>query len=140
MYRRVRRKLVPLVLCLLAATACNNATSSTAPTTPPSTITETFPPASVNTNGAVTFTFAVSVAGPVTATLQTVSPDPTVVMGLDLGTWNGTACQIIIPNENAMQGTSVGAVISSAGNLCVRVYDVGHVAHPEAVNVIATHL
>jgi hypothetical protein len=139
--RRVRRELVPLVLALLAATACSSSPATTT-TTPTNTtpITETFPAASVSTNGAVTFTFAVSVAGPVSATLLTVSPDSTIVMGLALGTWNGTACTVAFHNDNAMQGTTIAGNISAAGNLCVRVYDVGFVTHPETINAIATHL
>jgi hypothetical protein len=141
MPRRVRRTLVPLALVLLTATACsNNTVTTTAPTTPTSTISEPFGPASLNTNGAFTWTFAVAVPGPVAATVQTVSPDSTVVIGLALGTWNGTGCQIIVPIENARQGTSVSGNISTAGNLCVRVYDVGNVVHPESVSVVVTHL
>jgi len=140
MHRGVRRELVTLGLVLLTA-GCNNSNSS-ATTTPTSTttITESFGPASLTKNGAITWTFAISVGGAVGATLQTVSPDSSIVVGLDLGTWNGTGCQIVLPNNNAQQGTSIAGEIQSAGNLCVRVYDVGNVVHPEAVSVVVTHL
>jgi hypothetical protein len=139
MIRFVSRGLL-LGLALLAV-ACNNNTTTTATSpTPTNPITESFGPAQVGRNGAVTFPVAVAVAGAVTATLQSVTPDAAVVIGFALGTWNGAACQIILPNDIAVQGTSIQGNISSAGNLCVRVYDVGNLVNTETVSVTVSHL
>lgn len=106
--------------------ACDNGTptSPTSPTTTttPSTATETFE-GTLAPNGGRTFSFTANAAGTVTATLTRIEPDGAVTVGLALGTWNGTTCQIVLANDNAVQGTVVTGAVSSAGPLCVRVYD-----------------
>ena len=42
-----------------------------------------------------------------------------------LGTWNGSACQIVIAKDDAKEATVVIGAVSALGNLCVRVYDAG---------------
>ncbi len=106
--------------------ACGDSTSPTTPTSPspttPATTTETFE-GTLTPNGARTFTFTAGTAGTVTATLTTLAPDPATPVGLALGTWSGTTCQIVLANDNAVQGTVVTGAVSGAGNLCVRLYD-----------------
>jgi hypothetical protein len=125
-------------LLLLAALATGAAgcsddtpTTPTTPTTPgtPLTFTETFTGA-INTNGAATSPFTAKTGGTVTATLTTVTPDATVVVGMSLGTWTGTACQVVISNDSAVQGAAISGTVTSAASLCVRIYDVGKVATP----------
>jgi hypothetical protein len=45
-------------------------------------------------------------------------------VGLSLGAWTGSACQVSgISNDAAVQGTVVTGTVTSAAALCVRIYD-----------------
>lgn len=113
--------LVLLALAALGAAGCDEETTPTTPTTPAPTVTESFA-GTLNKNGAVTFSFAVAATGQVTATLAELGSSA-VPVGLSLGNWNGTTCQIVLANDNAVQGTFVTGSMSATGNLCVRLYD-----------------
>ena len=129
-----------LVSCLaLAAAGCsNNSTTSTTTTTPTAT-TETFS-GQLTTNGAVTHTFQATVAGQITATLTTLTSDTPLTVGLSLGTWNGSVCQIILANDQAVQGTIVTGTVSSASNLCARIADAsGTVPAPTPYVISVAH-
>jgi hypothetical protein len=132
----MRRSISVLLLLATLATAaagCNedDPTVPTTPTNPttPLTFTETFTGA-LNMNGAASFPFTAKTGGTVTATLTTIAPDATIAVGLYLGTWTGSVCQVLFPNDNALQGASVSATATSAASLCVRIYDVGKVTTP----------
>ncbi len=130
-----------LLACLAAGAAgCGNSTSTltgstTTPTTPLTT--ETFS-GTLTTNGASSYHFAAGGAGSVTASLTTIGT--TVPVSLVLGTWNGTVCQMILSNDNAVQGTTVVGQVSAASNLCVRIADAtGNVPSPSAYTITVTH-
>lgn len=139
---RFATALFVVALPALGAAGCDNTTdttSSLASTTTPSTlITETFS-GTISKNGAATFNFAATAAGTVTATLKSISPDTAAVMGLSLGTWNGTACQAVIANDAATQFITVTGATSAAGNLCVRAYDVGKLTASQTIELTITH-
>jgi hypothetical protein len=132
----MRRSISTLLLLATLATGaagCNDDTPET-PTTPtnpttPLTFTETFT-GTLNTNGAASSPFTAKTGGTVTATLTTVAPDATVAVGIFLGTWTGSACQVVVANDNALQGAIVSGTVTSAASLCVRIYDVGKVTAP----------
>ena len=128
MSRLMPRALVVLCSSVLL-TACGG--EDAAPTTPtpstPRTATEVFA-GQINRNGAITHPFLAASAGTVEATLDVVSPEDVGSIGVSLGTWNGSACQVIIANDNAVQGAKVVGAASIASNLCVRVYDVGRIS------------
>jgi hypothetical protein len=116
------------VLVLAAAVAvggCDNDLDTT-PTEPAPTTTDTFN-GSINVNGAASHTVTIAAAGTVTATLAEITPDPAIAVGFALGTWNTTtsACQQMIPNDNALQGQILTGNVSGPGQLCVRIYDTG---------------
>jgi hypothetical protein len=112
---------VGLAFVALGAAGCSD-DDTTTPTTPtPTTVTESFTGA-LNKNGAVTFSFSVGATGQVTATLTELASSA-VPVGLSLGNWNGTTCQIVLANDNAVQGTFVTGNMSATGSLCVRLYD-----------------
>jgi hypothetical protein len=139
MHLRSRTTLFLLALTLGAGAACDdNTTTTTTPTTPGTSTSESFPGA-VTVNGAVTHQFAATQRGNVTATLSSIDPDASQTLGISLGTWNGTACQIIIANDQAVVGSSILGVVSGVGNLCVRVYDVGKLSRAENYKVDVTH-
>jgi hypothetical protein len=127
-----------VVVLALGFWACNNSngTPVTTPTAP--TTTDSFS-GSINPNGAKAFSFSTQAAGTVTATLTTVGPDSGVAIGLAIGTWDGTACGIAKANDSATQGTSVAVSALGAGNLCVRVYDVGNLTDVASFVVTVVH-
>lgn len=126
--------------CLLLfsgmAAACSNNITTT-PTTPTESITESFT-GTLSRNGAVTHPFA-SAPGTLTATLRTLAPDGTLVVGLSLGTWNGTSCQIVLANDKATQGAVVVGNASTTTSLCARIYDVGSVVEPVSYQIDVVH-
>jgi hypothetical protein len=93
----------------------------------------------VTTNGAVTFQFRASAEGILTATLRSLTPDNTILIGLALGTWNGVTCQVVLANDQATQGIAVTGAVSDAGLLCVRLYDVGQVTQPQTFEIVVIH-
>jgi hypothetical protein len=126
------------VALALTAAACGSDTPTT-PTTPAApTVTSTFS-GELNKNGGDTFSFATAQSGTMTATLSALGPDSALIVGLALGTWNGNACQIILPKDNATQGSQVIGQGSSAGNYCVRIYDVGNVVDPITYEIQVVH-
>jgi hypothetical protein len=123
------RRLLPGIL-LFALTAgvagCNDdvtTPTTTTTSTPATTTTETFS-GTLTRNGASSTTFTANAGGTVTATLTTLTPDGTVPVGLSLGTWTGSSCQVSgISNDAAVQGTVVTGTVNSAAALCIRIYD-----------------
>jgi len=125
------------VAVAMAFWACKNTIPSTS-TTPAPTTTDTFQ-GTLNPNGARTFSFSTQAAGAITATLTSVTPDSTTTVGMALGTWNGTACQVILANDSAVQGTVLIGASTAAGSLCVRIYDVGNLTANEDFAVAVVH-
>src|SRR5687767_48515 len=121
MRRSFGGSLVLLALVAMGAAGCDEETTPTTPTTPGPTVTESFTGA-LTRNGAVTFSFTVGATGQVTATLTELGSSA-IPVGVSLGNWNGTTCQIVLANDNAVQGTFVTGTMSGTGSLCVRLYD-----------------
>jgi hypothetical protein len=133
--------LAPVLLLLLAAACSSDEDPGTITEPPPtSTIkTETFAGV-LTTNGATTFPFAVTGVGTISAELTSLSPDSTKPVGMSLGTWNGTVCQVVLPNDAAIQGSTVTGESRTAGNFCVRIYDAaGTVTTPQTYGIEVTH-
>jgi hypothetical protein len=125
MFRSSSFSVVVLALSALGVAGCDNTIENlgNTPTTPtPVNVTETFT-GSLGPNGALTHPFTVNTPGTVVATLMEVTPDNTVTLGISLGTWNGTTCQIVLANDKALPGGSVTGNVSSLGTLCLRIYD-----------------
>jgi len=129
------RRLIPLhrtvpILLVVFAAACADdlSTTVTEPTTT-TTTTEVFT-GTIGRNGAATHSFTTTRSGSVTASLSSLRPDRTIAVGLSLGTWNGETCQTVIARDRAVVGNAVIGTASSAGTLCVRVYDVGAIVVP----------
>lgn len=125
-------------LALTAAAGCSDTTNTTLPTTPTTITTEHFS-GTLTVNGGVTHQFAATQRGTVTATLISLSPDASAVIGVALGTWNGTTCQILLANDQTIVGAGAAGTVSGVGNLCLRVYDVGKLTKPEAYAVDVGH-
>jgi hypothetical protein len=127
-----------LLAVALAAAGCDSGNPPpTTPTETPPTVTETFS-GTLTVNGAVTYTFDVDAAGQVTARLSAVAPDGTII-GLALGLWSGLSCNVILANDQAQVGNTVVCHASGAGQLCVRIFDVGKITGPITFEVAVVH-
>jgi hypothetical protein len=131
------RRLTALLIATALASACASEPVPTAPT-PTVPITEFFQ-GTLTINGGVTHTFNSTAGGTVQATLTALGPDSTAIVGLSLGTWNGNACQIILAKDEATQSSTITGTASSAGGLCVRIYDVGKLTGAATYEVQVTH-
>jgi hypothetical protein len=126
------------VALALGAAACGNDPVTTPTPTTPVTVTDTFS-GTLTPNGATTRPFTTAASGTVTATLSSLAPDSTLIIGLALGIWNGNSCQVIFSKDTATQFSQVQGAVSSAGSLCVRVYDVGNLIDPATYEVQVNH-
>jgi hypothetical protein len=129
-----------LAFAVLLTAGCSSNSSTTTPsTTTPTTFTETFTGTLGPGELSHTHTFAASVAGTVTATLASLTPDTTAVIGMSLGTWDGTRCTDVLADDQTTQGITITATLAAAGNLCVRAYVVGPLPNAEAYQINAVH-
>ena len=118
---------------------CGDDETPTSPTpTTPATVTDTFT-GTVNRNGAASHNFTTSAAGVVTATLKSLSPNPEIVVGFAVGTWNGSVCNVVLVRDRAVQSTVIYGNVNATGDLCVRVYDVGNIVEPVEYSVEVAH-
>jgi hypothetical protein len=132
------RVLIALFASLLLSAACGDDTPTT-PTEPttPTTITETFS-GRLERNFGFTHTFQAD-AGTVVVTLVTLTPDSAATIGMSLGAWNGTSCDLRVVNDRATQGTIVIGQASVPGNLCVRVHDSAGLSQATSYEVRVVH-
>jgi hypothetical protein len=140
MYRSFAR-LAPLVVLLVVSSCSDRVDTPTEPD--PTTIVETFPasgPGTLTLNGAFSYPFTVTVAGSMEAALTVLEPDQASPVGLALGTWNGSSCQIVIANDASILNSRVAAVSSAVGDFCVRIYDsTGTMARPQTFQILVAH-
>ena len=139
------RRAVLLIPVLAAAAACGGSATDatgTLPSVQPTVLTETFS-GTLNRNSAYTHPFSVRDAGTVSVFLimsaDTRNPDNAIPIGVSLGTWNGASCAIVIANDNVSPGSSITGQATAAGNLCVRVYDVGFLPAATAYELLIDH-
>jgi uncharacterized lipoprotein YajG len=106
--------------------------------TPAVPVTETFN-GTVSLKGAQTHTFTTQASGTVTATLKFLVPDNMVKMGFALGTYNGSACQLVITKTDAVEATVITGAVSALGSLCVYIHDVGNLVQPADYEIEVVH-
>ncbi|MDR1989895.1 MAG: hypothetical protein LBQ09_06650 [Acidobacteriaceae bacterium] len=130
------RQLAILTALIAFTAACGGSPSTPTPTY--NTGTDLFPlgdsdstnPTGVlNINGAQTYDFSIVGPGTISATITALAPTPadgsSIIVGLALGTWNGTGCALALTNDSATLGSNVNGTASAAGSFCVRIYDIG---------------
>ncbi len=143
MYRRNVRAILAAA-ALLATGACSNDTLSSLTTpTNPTTFTDTFT-GTLSQNGSFTHPFTTASLGAITATIVTLAPNASQIVGLSLGVWNGTSCSTSpqtggASSDTATTGSSITLNASAAGSLCVRLYDVGFITSPVLYTLQVTH-
>ena len=133
-----RLRVLAAVALAVGAAACGSDTTTTPTPTTPVTVTDTFA-GTLTQNGAASYNFTTATSGTVTATLGTLNPDPTLIVGLALGTWNGNNCQIVLSKDSATQASFIVGQASQATTFCVRIYDVGNVSGPQAFEILVNH-
>jgi hypothetical protein len=138
MFRPLRRSAGAVLVLAAALMAASCESETPIEPEPPDPVTDTFT-GNLARNGAATFPFTVSAAGSITASIVTLDPNSSAIVGLSLGTWNGTACNIVIANDNASQGTVVLGQTTSGGSLCVRISDVGKLTDPVNYTITVVH-
>lgn len=128
------------LLCLSVAACGSNQLDSLVAPTVTVTVTETFT-GTITRNGATSHSFPVSSTGggSVTATVRTLSPDSASIIGISLGTWNGTACAAIISNDRATQSVTILGQATGTGSLCVRLFDPGTITDPQNYELEVVH-
>ena len=128
-----------LMLPLLAA-GCGDDPVTPTTATPTTVVTDTFT-GTITRNGATSHPFPIvsGAGGDVTAVLRAIAPDSAAVVGMSLGTWNGTACQAVISNDRATVASSILGRATSTGTLCVRIFDVGAITEPQDYEVQVQH-
>lgn len=138
--RRFFSRVIPVVALSLIVTGCGENTDT--PTTPaltPATVTDSYS-GILTKNGALTHPFTVTGPGGISAQLVSLAGDSVVPVGMGLGTWNGSSCQIVLANDSAIQGSVVVGTSSTAGDFCVRIYDAaGTVVEPVTYTIQVVH-
>jgi len=127
-----------LAVAVVVLSACGDDNTDIVTTPTPNPITETFS-GTVTVNGAATHTFSAGAAGTVTATLTAIGPDESTVSGMVLGEWNGTGCTERITNDLAVRTTVLTGNVSQAGQLCVRIRDVGRFVESVTYEITVIH-
>jgi hypothetical protein len=143
MYRRILRAVLAAAT-VGAMSACSNDTLSslTTPTTP-TTFTDTFT-GTLSKNGAFTHSFTTATLGGITATIVSLQPTSTQIVGMSLGVWTGAVCSTSpqtggASSDTATTGSSITLNATAAGSLCVRLYDVGFIDQPVLYTLQVTH-
>jgi hypothetical protein len=133
-----RNRLIAAAIALVPLTAACGSSTPTTPTPPTTTDTLT---GTVSRNSADTKTFTTTTSGVVAATLSSLAPNASVQIGFALGTWDGSACQLVIVNPAATTGSQIAANASTKGTYCVHLYDTGNIADgaPVTYQVMVTH-
>ena len=136
MHRLVRRAL--LIVALAATGACNNTPIVPTNPTPGVPVTDTFS-GTLSKNGAFTHAFSISTLGSITAAIVALQPNSAQIVGLQLGVWNGASCTAASSTDTATTGSSITLNASSAGVVCVRLYDVGFIGDPVLYQMQVVH-
>ena len=127
-----------LFVVALATGACSN--NPVLPTNPITgvPVTDSFS-GTLSKNGAFTHAFSIASLGSITAAIVGLAPNSAQIVGLQLGVWNGTSCTASSSTDVATTGSSITLTASSAGVVCVRLYDVGFIDDPVLYQLQVVH-
>lgn len=137
----MHRSLTALALLTAAclSVGCGEDELPTTPT-PPAQIAESFS-GTLNPFSARNHDFTVQAAGSVTVSITALNPDAPTTVGISVGTWTGTACQVVVDRQTAVLNSSVVGTATSGGTLCARIYDSSDsgLAAPVAYTISVLH-
>lgn len=125
-----------LSIAILVMSACSN--NPIVPTPPVGSVTDTYS-GTLSKNGAFTHAFSISSLGSITAGIVSLAPNASQIVGFQLGVWNGTSCTASSSTDVATTGSSITLTASSAGIVCVRLYDVGFIDTPVLYQLQVVH-
>ena len=129
-----------LSLVGLAAVAMAGCETTTVPPPPP-----TVDPIKVNfsgtlpVNGATVHRFVPTEVGEIDVRLTVLAPVSSVSIGMGLGIWTGTSCNVLIADDNAIQNALLIGTATGAAEFCARLYDVGKLTEPTDYTIEVTH-
>ena len=118
--------------------ACNNTPVVNSPVVVGLPVTDSFS-GTLSKNGAFTHAFSIASLGSITAAIVALAPNSAQIVGLQLGVWNGTSCTASSSTDVATTGSSITLTASSAGVVCVRLYDVGFISEPVLYQLQVVH-
>ncbi len=132
---RVAPALCLLVLPLLAAVACDDASTATSPTVT-SSVTETFA-GQIAVRGGASGSFSAAWAGTATITLAQIGPPADVTVGLGVGIpqSDGAGCYLTQTLRAGASSVPQLTVPVEAGTYCVRLFDTGTLTSQVAFSV-----
>ena len=125
-----------LSIAILVMSACSN--NPIVPTPPVGSVTDTYS-GTLSKNGAFTHAFSISSLGSITTGIVSLAPNASQIVGFQLGVWNGTSCTASSSTDVATTGSSITLTASSAGIVCVRLYDVGFIDTPVLYQLQVVH-
>jgi hypothetical protein len=129
-----------VLVAMLTLWGCGDDNDSTSTPTGPTPVytTDTFT-GTLNPGETGSHPFTARTQGVITITVGSLAPTSTLTMGIGLGTWNGTACNVTLTTDAATQGSSFNASATSAGNFCVTIFDIGKVTEATTYSLSVTH-
>ena len=133
-------RIVGLLACAALGAACsNNDTTTTAPSTPTSPVTEKLE-GSMAPNGTAIRTFTATQSGTVSVTLASTTPASAIVgLGVGIRAATGADCKFS-QTVNTPAGTAPQLTGTfGPGLFCVRVYDVGNLFGAAAFKATIAH-
>jgi hypothetical protein len=131
-------KWLAAALAALSVAACTKSSSSASSTAPSTKTTDTFT-GTVAVKGTDSHTFTVAGAGEVDVTLTTANPS--VPLGLLVGTSSGSDC-VAVANGSVVASPGTTAQLSgvmSPASYCVAVFDVGGATQSVSYTVTVAH-
>jgi len=132
-HRSISRAVAIAAAALLSTTiGCGGNNDDVTGPAPPTSVTVPFGPDTLTHNGAKTFSFSVKVSGGISAQLVDWEPNTMLPVGMSLGTWNGSVCQVVLDLPAAVQGSAIDGSTNTPGDFCVRIYDAfGNIVDPQ---------
>jgi hypothetical protein len=128
-----------LLACAALGAACgnNDTTTTTAPSTPTSPVTETLQ-GSMAPNGTAIRTFTATQSGTVSVTLTSTTPASAIVgLGVGIRGATGADCKFS-QTVNTPAGTAPQLAVSvDTGTYCAGAYDIGNIG-PSGITVVVT--
>ncbi|MBI1874998.1 MAG: hypothetical protein HYS05_14075 [Acidobacteria bacterium] len=110
------------LLALVLSSGCDTNTNPVQPT--PTVTTDTFT-GTFGPQGKNSHPFTVTEPGFMSVTIISLSPDPTLTVGIGLGAPSGADCVLQLRNDAVHQASLLTANATVAGTYCVAIFDVG---------------
>ncbi len=125
-----------VALLAISAAGCGDNTTPVTPTPTPELKTDTF--TGTLTPGITNYYTFLARTGDVVMKLSSVTPDPTVKVGMTLGVYSYLTCTPAMQNTNAVVGNTLFGTATATTSMCITVYDNGSLTSGSSVNYTIT--